>query len=307
MNPIIRKYKVSDPYMLSFNKTKLGYFTDDQAAFSGFDADFTTPFETNWAGVIEAAELIPTDETLKDQLQQLTALVEEAAEKCRTKFQHSKYFIEKAFPDSPAVRNEFGFDDYDKARRTQLGTLQFMRTFFATATKYAVELDAVGYNAAAVAEIDVLRADLDKANNDQEKFKGTRTLKTEERIIAMNKAWDVMVQVCKAGKIIFAADPAKYQLYLLPASSETGQDISIAGLVTDVSDNPLEDVTVRVDELAVEITTDSNGNYVFGNLPEGTYTLTFSLAGYTSQTIPNVEVQAGETTTVNVQLVSVSS
>ena len=278
------------------------HFIDEQAAFAGFDADFANPFDTDWESVVSTAKLMPTDETVKDQLQQLTAAVEEAMEKGRIKFQSSKYFIEKAFPNSPAIQDEFGFDDYDKARRTQLGTLQFMRTFFATATKYAAELAAVGYDAAAVAEIDALTIDLDKANNAQEKFKGTRSLTAEDRVKAMNKAWNIMLQVSKAGKVIFMNDPAKYQFFLLPASSESGEDISITGTVTGTDDAPLEDALVTIDELSIEANTDSNGNYVFGNLPTGTYTLSFSATGYQPQSILDVSVVKGQAANVDVQL-----
>ncbi len=289
--------------MIEFNKTMLGHFTDEQAVFASFDADFTAPFETNWQTTINDAEMMPTDETIKDQLQQLTAKVEDAMEKCRIKFQNSKYFIEKAFPESPAIRNEFGFDDYDQARKSQVGMLQFMRTFFTTANKYAAELDAVGYNAASISEIETLGIDLDKDNNEQEKFKGTRSVTAEERVKALNKTWDIMVPVSKAGKVIFMNDPAKYQLFLLPASSETGENISISGTVTETADTPLQDVTVKVDGLEVETTTDSNGNYVIGNLPAGTYSLTYTKDGYQPQTVAGVSVTTSKITDVDVQMV----
>ncbi|MFM1874552.1 MAG: hypothetical protein RL266_289 [Bacteroidota bacterium] len=302
MKTIVRKFKVSDLNMLEHSKTMLQHFLDEQATFTAFDADFASPFETDWESAISSAKLMPTDETIKDQLQQHTAKVDEVMEKCRFKFQQSKYFIEKAFPSSPATRNEFGFDDYDTMRKSQVGMIQFMRTFFATATKYAAELAAAGYDAAAVADIDALTTELEKANDEQEKFKGTRSVTAEDRVNRLNKAWDVMVQVSKAGKTIFFAEPAKYQLFLLPASSETGEDISIAGTVTEAPDTPLENVTVSVDELGVDTTTDSNGNYVFGNLPAGTYTLTFSKEGYQPLTIAGVAVTSGETTNVDAQL-----
>lgn len=299
---IKRKYGVSDNYMLEHNRTMLAHFIDEQATFAGFDADFANPFEVNWEGIINAAATQPTDETVKDQLEQLTANVEEAMQKCRDKFQRSKYFVEKAFPDKPAVRNEFGFDDYDAIRKSQTGMLQFMQTFFATATKYAAELDAAGYDAAAVADIDTKRIDLDKANTAQEKFKGTRLVTTEDRIIAMNKAWDTMLQVSKAGKSIFSANQAKYQWFLLPATSESGSDISIAGTVTATDGTPIQGAEIAIAALSLTATTDSNGKYVFALLPEGSYTLDVTAAGYQPLTLSGISVTEDQTTTANVQL-----
>ena len=130
MEPLKRKFNVSDLYMLEFSKTMRTHFIDEQAQFAAFDADFTSPFENDWLSAIDAAEAILPDEVIKDQLQQLTADVEQAMEKCRTKFQVSKYFIDKAFGNSVAIRNEFGYNDYDRNRQGQLTLLQFMQTFF---------------------------------------------------------------------------------------------------------------------------------------------------------------------------------
>jgi hypothetical protein len=308
MDSIKRKFNVSDLYMIEAGKTMRTHFVDEQAEFVAFDADFANPFETDWESAIVAAEAILPDEVVKDQLQQLTANVDAAMEASRKKFQSSKYFIEKAFPNSVAVRNEFGFNDYDKARLGQLSMLQFMQTFFKTATKYAAQLAAVGYDAADVAEIDTLSVALNDANIAQEKFKGTRQLTTEDRIIAHNAAWDIMVRVSKAGKIIFMNDPAMYQLFLLPASSESGEDISISGTLTDSNGGaPIEGATVSIASLSIDTETDSNGNYVFGNLATGSYTLDFEADGYAPTTVDNVAVTSGQTTDVDVSLTAAST
>jgi hypothetical protein len=302
MKPITRDYKVSDLYMQEFSATMLDHFIDEQAAFSAFDADFANPFEADWQALLDAALAFPTDETVVDQLQQLTADVEAAIEAGQVKFRSSRYFIEKAFPNNPGIRDEFGFDDFEKARRTQMGMVQFMQKFFDTATKYAAQLAAAGYDAAAVAEIETLANTLVVANRAQEKFKGTRSVTAQDRVNAMNAVWNITVRVSKAGKIIFMNDPAKYQLFLLPASSETGEDISISGTVSALGGGPLEGVAVSIASLSIDTETDSNGNYAFGNLPEGIYTLDFVLAGYAPHSLAGVDVVDGQTTDVDAEL-----
>lgn len=302
MKQITRDFKVSDLYLIEFSTTMLDHFITDQAEFSAFDAEFGTPFESDWQALIDAALAFPTDETVVDQLQQLTLNVEEAMEACQVKFRASKYFIERAFSNAPGTLNEFGFDDFKRARGRQMPMVQFMQKFFDTATKYAAELDAVGFDAAAIAEIQTLGVALVDANRAQESFKGTRSTTAQDRVLAMNAVWDVMVRVSKAGKIIFMDNPAKYQLFLLPASSETGDDISIRGFVSDPADAPLEGVAVNIASLGIDTATDSNGNYAFGNLDEGSYTLNFSTEGYTPAEFENVEVIEDETTELDVTL-----
>ena len=304
MEPIIRKYRVADPNMLEHNKTMRAHFLDEQSEFEGFDIGFATPFETNWLSAIDAAEAILPDEVIKDQLQQLTAAADDAMEAARLKFASTKYFVERAFPTKPAIQQEFGTDDFRDVRRSQTGMTQFMQTLFKTATKYTVQLAAVGFDAAAVAEINTLAIALNIANIEQEKFKGTRLVTTEQRVVVHNEAWDVMVRVSKAGKLIFLTDPAKYQLFLLPASSESGEDISISGKVSALGGAAIEGATVRIVSLNLETSTDSNGNYVFGNLPDGTYTLDFEAAGFVSASGSGVVVAEGETAVLNVELVA---
>jgi hypothetical protein len=122
----------------------------------------------------------------------------------------------------------------------------------------------------------------------------------------MNKAWDTMVRVSKAGKTIFVNDPAKYQLFLLPASSETGEDISISGTVTAEDTTPIVGAEVSITALSISVTTDSNGNYAMGQVPDGTYTLDFTATGYQPQSIADVAVEEGTTTDVDAVMVTVT-
>jgi len=81
---------------------------------------------------------------------------------------------------------------------------------------------------------------------------------------------------------------------------------TISGQVVDVSTkNPLPNVTITVvdwnNNPVARGGTDKSGNYFFQGLIAGSYALTFSTAGYDSQTI-TVAVQAGQNSTANVSL-----
>src|SRR5579859_3842404 len=80
----------------------------------------------------------------------------------------------------------------------------------------------------------------------------------------------------------------------------------ITGTVTDASGAIVADATVTLVGDQTKLTrsqnTNSNGGYLFVNLPIGSYTLTFTHAGFQSQTIPSILVQANRTVSLNAEL-----
>ncbi|MBK5283786.1 MAG: carboxypeptidase-like regulatory domain-containing protein [Bacteroidia bacterium] len=304
-NQIQLLYRIPDAEMYEESKTKRGFFLEDQAEFETFDTDFADPFAPDWLTAIEGAEDMPSDETLDDQLKQLSNGVEDAMGDCRDKFQDSKYFIEKTFPDNSSVWNEFGYDNYEDVRRVQSKMVLFMKTFFNVATKYKVQLAAKGYPQAKIDEIETLRSALDDANQQQELFIGNLPVQTQERHKKNNAVWEIMVRVCTAGKRIYKNDFGKYQRYLLPPNEETPEALSIFGIVSDSSNgNVLEGANVNLQPVGLNDLTDSQGQYGFGGLPDGDYTLKITLADYTTKIIP-VTIAGGHALEVNVQLVHV--
>ncbi|MBZ5659940.1 MAG: TonB-dependent receptor [Acidobacteriia bacterium] len=80
----------------------------------------------------------------------------------------------------------------------------------------------------------------------------------------------------------------------------------ITGAVTDSSGAVVVNATVTVvgdqTKLTREQTTNASGIYSFVNLPIGAYTVTVTQAGFQSQTIPAIVVQANRTVTLNAEL-----
>jgi hypothetical protein len=92
-------------------------------------------------------------------------------------------------------------------------------------------------------------------------------------------------------------------LVLWPAGA-SAQEGQIAGVVRDSSGGVMPGVTVEVTSPALiekvrSATTDSNGQYRITNLPVGTYTVTFSLEGFSRQQRENIELTSGFTAPVN--------
>ncbi len=105
------------------------------------------------------------------------------------------------------------------------------------------------------------------------------------------------------GKVILQGDEAPLNdetepLRVNVQPSQTG----IAGTITDVFGNPLDNVQVLVEELLTVVYTDAAGHYEFLAMPPETYTVTASLMNYTTQSIGGVQVVQDQTTIVDILL-----
>ncbi|WP_318342822.1 TonB-dependent receptor [Flagellimonas baculiformis] len=77
--------------------------------------------------------------------------------------------------------------------------------------------------------------------------------------------------------------------------SSLAQTGNISGKVTDQRNNPLANVNIALSNTSLGTTSDNSGNYQIEDLAPGSYTLTFSMIGYTTQTA-SVTVRANSTT-----------
>ncbi len=94
--------------------------------------------------------------------------------------------------------------------------IQLLNTLHAAAVTHSVKLIEAGFTQAKIDGIAALKEKLAAADNAQEMAKKKRPSVTQERIATLNKCYEILQQVSKAGKIIFANDRAKYDQYLLP-------------------------------------------------------------------------------------------
>jgi len=302
-NVTTRDFKISDDSMLQDSRTAQAQFKADQSTFQSFDADFKTPFEKDWQKAINDAENAPTDEQVLDVQGTLTTAVEATLEECCKCFQDAKYFIKKAFPNQVGVWNEFGFDNYDEARKNVDRMTTFMNVFSTTANniKYKAELIAAGFTQKKIDDILVKKTALVDAKTNQQIAKNSRLGNTQNRVALMNEVWAFRTKVAEAAKNIYQDDFAKYKAYLLPASAESSNIFSIQGAVTDkATGSKLEGVTVSYGIEVNNVITDSNGGYGFPKLSNGSYTLTFSLATY-KDIVTKVDFK-GNTLVVDVEL-----
>ncbi len=90
---------------------------------------------------------------------------------------------------------------------------------------------------------------------------------------------------------------------LAPAQTFRG---SISGVLSDSSGAALPAATVRLESpgtgLTRTVTANNSGEYLFADLPVGTYTISVSHTGFESKRVANVEVAVSKVTNLNLQL-----
>lgn len=212
---ITKNYGLTDAEMQEEANIKLNALIIDITKFAAFDPKFTNEYVDSFKTKINAAESAITDNVIIDQLAAKTNTVEKAMDNCRKKYRSTKYFVEIAFKNNKAVQNEFGFNDYNAARNTQIKMIAFFTQLSISAKRYQTELIASGMTEESINEIETLGNELSLANEQQEDFKKQRTLLTQSRIILNNEVYEIVKEIARAGKIIFEDNPAKYAIYIL--------------------------------------------------------------------------------------------
>ena len=214
-----RLFSMADSLMIEAAKDKKGFFIEDKTQFESFDPSFSDPFLEEYANKISLAEAAPDDEAVNGMSVSYTSVVEEKMKLCRDKFQSTKYFIDKAYPNDLGKQIEFGYRDYDKARKGQDKMVLFMKGVYTTCQKYKAKLNAANLTDENIAQIQQYAVELDEANQAQNQFNKNRPTLTQDRIKKVNAVWEVMGEICTAGKSIFLEDFAKQQRYNLPEAA----------------------------------------------------------------------------------------
>ncbi len=137
-----RRFNGTDAYMVERAYTIHGQLTADLAEFTAYDSTINAAFLTSFQTAINTALSSGTDETAQDQQAQLTNTVLVTMRDCQKKYGEVKYFAEKAFPADKALQNEFGTNDYAKARVSQPHMAFFMTTMHGVAVKVCNRTDS---------------------------------------------------------------------------------------------------------------------------------------------------------------------
>lgn len=280
---ITRHYSGNDAFMTESARVNYNLANDDLAKFTAFDSTIDEAYMAAYLADIETAETVVADTAVSDQQVQTTENVLSQMDLARAKYNEVKYFVQKAFPNSPATQGEFGLNDYMDARRSENKMIQFLDEMHKACVKYQTQLVAAGYNAPAIAAIQTIRTDLLNKNTTQEVFKKQRPKLTENRIKILNAVYGRLSLINAAAQVIYANDYAKKRQFVYDISADKGlqeyEGTVAAGALKTVA-------TVAVSEDAV---------FTFKNT--GTVPLVFCLSP--TQNLEGIQIPIGGGATIS--------
>jgi hypothetical protein len=196
-------------------------FVLDLALFTAFSPSFDADFASDFLDLIEAADTIPTNqEDLNNQVILSTA-VEEQMVVARSIYQELLVYIGLAVPNSETALLAFGNNMYEKARYSPQKLVNLLQLAHrnANSTVYKAALIAAGFLQTDIDSLETIATELNTRYNVQQDYLQHTYSRTEERTIAFNAVWDVMVKINAASKIVFKDSPAKIEFYLLYQAS----------------------------------------------------------------------------------------
>jgi hypothetical protein len=216
MTKIVRDFKVMDAVLLEHAETVAATLPGDMPEFTAFDSTLTVEYTPQLQEAIDVAKNYPTDDVLIDEMAEHTLRVEQVFNLCYEDYKTIAYFARKAFADNPAIRNQFGINDIEKARKSQPKMVVFMQSLAKTAAKYAEQLEAAGCKEELITSLPEKAAGLNEVNIEQEKFKNDRAIVTQDRIRALNVVYRLLQPLHNAAEFIYRDDPVRYGIYTMP-------------------------------------------------------------------------------------------
>ena len=219
-----RMYSTSDAEMLETADVIAASLGDDIGDFTAFDSTLTADYVTTVQGAVGRVKEIKPDNVVIDEMGEWTQKVDAAMKKSSDAYSNLAYFVRKAFNGNIAVQNQFGLNDYKKARDSQAKMVLFMETLGDQATAHHDELVAAGCGEDVITTVSEVATELRESNIGQEKFKKERGVLTQERVKRLNEVYQLLVPLSEAAQIIYRDDPARLSKYTLTSTSSAPGD-----------------------------------------------------------------------------------
>jgi len=308
---ITKKYPCSQAELYIISRIILRSFLNFIGGFAAFKNFYDVGYYNTLIAEVVAAEIMP-EETVRDsKVSQKLLKLRRAGVKARNRWQDIKSYINSAYDDEeiPLKYNEAGQANYEASANENWEKLKQLmidgKTFL---TDNFADLTA-GNNMPAgfVTLYDTAQANFNTALENFYSEEETETDLGEDKIIADNDVFDSITDICFDGKHIFRDDEGKKLQFTFDHvwSLVTNKIANIKGTVVTGPDSaPVAGVKVNIIQLGEFTLTEPSGRYDFGALPNGTYTIEFSKAGFISHVFENFEIPVGTTKTLDVVLVA---
>lgn len=223
-----RLFKIPEASLLQYAGVVSEEYPEDSDAFIAFDSTYTPEFGTEIKDLLAIVTAQKSDQVIIDEMAEHTQLVLDAMAECNNSYKTISYFVRKAFKDNTAIQNQFGFNDIQKVRDSQIKMVMFMEEHANTADSYQTNLVSAGCSQELINELMSKAERLKNANIAQERFKKKRSVITQQRTQNLNELYLLVKPLSQVAQIIFSDDAARMAKYTLPkpkSSQNTVDDL----------------------------------------------------------------------------------
>ncbi|RRG21008.1 hypothetical protein DWB61_11350 [Ancylomarina euxinus] len=211
---------------MSWVSQSINLIKEEEARFTSFSVFFKPERIQEVAALFVEANNIPSDKVYVDIQAQATENINTCVEACAKFYQACKFDIETVFPNKKHIWNQFGFNDYEAARKSGRAMFMFYSDFILIANLHKEAMTAAAWTEATFTKIAELKDKL-KINMDQQtKCRVDRGRATDERVVCLNNIYEKLSKYMKAAKIIYANNEEMLRWFKFPVSSKGSKEES---------------------------------------------------------------------------------
>lgn len=219
-----RLYSCSDAIFISWVSQRINLIKEEQGKFSAFSVYFTPERIQEVEVLFDEANNIPSDKVYIDIQAQATDNINVWVEKCAKFFQACKFDIENVFVNKKHIWNQFGFNDYEEARKSGRNMYMFYLDFLLIANLHKTEMTELVWTEETFTRIAEHKDTLKMYMDQQTKCKVDRGRATDGRIVTLNNTYEKLAKYMKAAKIIFVDNEEMLKWFKFPAATRGTKD-----------------------------------------------------------------------------------
>jgi hypothetical protein len=216
-----RLYSCSDAVFIGWVSRSINLIKEEHSRFAAFSIIFSPERLQEIELLTDNASSIPSDKVYIDIQAQATENVTVSIEACAKFFQTSKFDIENVFPNKKHIWNQFGFNDYEAARKSGRAMYMFYSDFILIANLHKAAMTESTWTEDTFTKIADLKDSLKLNMDHQIKCKVDRGRATDDRIETLNKIYEMLSKYMKAAKIIYANNEEMLRWFKFPVARNT--------------------------------------------------------------------------------------
>lgn len=216
---IHRHYHGTDANFIATSANSINVIEQVHGRFIAYSSYFTEQTLMQLKGGLAEATSIESDNVFIDLQAKATNDLNIELDSCRKFYQSCRFDIAMIFKNDKFMLNQFGANDYNKARQSPKEMYTLLNDLFLITTRHETILAEGGWTPEQTAEIATRRDQLRTKMIEQDERKFQRKKATTTRVILLNQLYQVLSAYFKAGQNIFSDDDDVLEYLVFPAAS----------------------------------------------------------------------------------------